>query len=92
MEVDRKRLTLFLSLYPYHSQINNVNNAYQGKVCLAIIQITQTRQRRLTYVFSELIKEVINLDAILKKYDIKKGHADISQEIEGVELFLFAIT
>ena len=37
--VDRRRLKLFLSLYRYHRKINN---AYQRKVCLTIIQIIRT--------------------------------------------------
>ena len=68
--VDRRRLKLFFSLYRYQRQINN---AYQKKVCLAIIQIIRTRQRRLAYIFYILIKEVINLVKL-------KGHADVSYE------------
>ena len=47
MVVDRKRPKLFLSLYRYRRKINN---AYQRKVCLAIIQIIRTRQRRVTFI------------------------------------------
>ena len=75
---DRRRLKLFFSLYRYQRQINN---AYQKKVFLAIIQIIRTRQRRLTYIFYILIKEVINLVKLLEKNGRKKGHADVSHEI-----------
>ena len=36
--VNRRELKLFLSLYRYFDQINN---AYQRKVCLGIIEITE---------------------------------------------------
>ena len=67
LAVNRRRLRLNLSLYRYHSQINN---AY--KVCLAIIQIIRNRQMRLTYIFYELIKEVINLVKLLEKNEREK--------------------
>ena len=57
--VDGKRLKWFLSLYRYRRKINN---DFHRKVFLAIIQITRTRQRQLTYLFYKLIKEVINLE------------------------------
>ena len=67
--VDRKRLKLFFGLHLYQRQINN---AYQKKVCLAIIQIIRTSQRRLAYIFYILIKEVINLVKLLEKNGRKK--------------------
>ena len=85
MAVYGRRLKLFLSLYRYRRKINN---AYQRKVCLTIIQIIRTRHRRLTYLFYKLIKEVINPE----KNDRKKSHADISYEIGDDGLFTFAIT
>ena len=69
LAVNRRRLRLNLSLYRYHSQINN---AYKRKVCLAIIQIIRNRQMRLTYIFYELIKEVINLVKLLEKNEREK--------------------
>ena len=69
LAVNRRRLRLNLSLYRYHSQINN---AYKRKVCLAIIQIIRNRQMRLTYIFFELIKEVINLVKLLEKNEREK--------------------
>ena len=69
LAVNRRRLRLNLSLYRYHSQINN---AYKKKVCLAIIQIIRNRQMRLTYIFYELIKEVINLVKLLEKNEREK--------------------
>lgn len=63
-------------LYHYHRKINNPN---QRKVWL-------------TYIFYKLNKEVINLVTLLKKNDRKKGHADVSHEIEDGGLFTLAIT
>ena len=49
-------------LYRYHRQSNN---AHQKNLWLAIIQKTETRKRRLTYIFYKLIKEVTKLVKLL---------------------------
>ena len=87
--VDQRRLKLFLSLYRYRRKINT---GYQRNVCLAIIQVIRTRQRRLTYIFYKLMKKVINLVKLLEKNDRKKCHADVSHEIGVGGLFTFATT
>ena len=57
-----------LSWYCYHRKINN---AYQRKICLAIIHIIRTRLWQLAYIFYKLIQEVINIVKLLEKNDRK---------------------
>ena len=46
-----------------------------------LAQIIWTKQRRLTYIFYKLIKEVINLVKLLEKKDNIKYHADALHKI-----------
>ena len=62
MAFDQRTLKLFLHFCHYDLQ----TNAYQRAICLAIIQVIRTRQRRLTYIFCKLIKDVISLVKLLE--------------------------